>query len=460
MLNPKLQMLHDTLKRLVRRSASGPLERVLAKAHVADLAFLMPHFAAQERRMLFKNCPNDEKRGGILAESDSDVAAQIVEILPDDQQVRLLTFMEPDDISDLLEHLPENVAARLLVRMAEADRSEVEDLARYDSATAGGIMSPRFIALNRDTTAKDAIAALHSTEEDVEMAFYIYVVNEVNQLLGVVSLRQLVTAKPQTTLFEIMTSDIVHVTPDVDQEEVAKLASRYGLLAVPVVNGANKLLGIVTIDDVIDVLREEATEDILRMAGAGDELAEHNAVLSAAVKRFPWILATAVGGALGALLLGAFAPALKTCLPLVYFIPVLLALGGVIGGQSATFIAQSITHGRQDLASMGRAFARQVSTGVLLGVGSGVSVSGFAWLWTLIQPEIWTCSRPMGITTLVGLCTAIAAAMSVVSALGVVLPLLLVRIRVDPAVAAGPFVAIGADLIGLVLYLAIAAAWV
>lgn len=450
MLTPKLQMLQDTLKRLMRRQASGPLEKVVSKTHAADLAYLLPHFAVHERKLLFEKCPDEERRAQILSEADSDVAAQVLEeLLPREEAVELLHRMEPDDVSDLLEHLPEEIANELLERMRASDRSEVEDLARYDSATAGGIMSPRFFSLQRDTTVKEAIEALHRADADVEMAFYVYVVNEVEQLLGVVSLRQLVTSKPDSKLFDIMTADLIRVSPDVDQEEVAKLASRYGLLAIPVVNGSNRLLGIVTIDDVIDVLREEATEDILRMAGAGDELVEQKAVLTSALKRIPWMLATGVGGVLGALLIATYSRVLLESPVLIFFIPVVLGLAGVIGVQGAALFTQSMVQGRMDIGGLGKALARQMLSGLLLGMLSGALIGGFAWVWILRGgPD------PAHLLAAV-LGGAIAAAMTAAAGLGVLLPFVLVKVRVDPALASGPLVAIGADLVGLALYLVI-----
>ena len=450
MLTPKLQMLQDTLKRLMRRQASGPLEKVVSKTHAADLAYLLPHFAVHERKLLFEKCPDEDRRAQILSEADSDVAAQVLEeVLPREEAVELLHRMEPDDVSDLLEHLPEEIANELLERMRASDRSEVEDLARYDSATAGGIMSPRFFSLQRDTTVKEAIEALHRADADVEMAFYVYVVNEVEQLLGVVSLRQLVTSKPDSKLFDIMTTDLIRVSPDVDQEEVAKLASRYGLLAIPVVNGSNRLLGIVTIDDVIDVLREEATEDILRMAGAGDELVEQKAVLTSALKRIPWMLATGVGGVLGALLIATYSRVLLESPVLIFFIPVVLGLAGVIGVQGAALFTQSMVQGRMDIGGLGKALARQMLSGLLLGALSGALIGGFAWAWFL---RVGPNSAHILAVVLGG---AIAAAMTAAAGLGVLLPFVLVKVRVDPALASGPLVAIGADLVGLALYLVI-----
>lgn len=454
MLTPKLQMLEDTIKRLCRRNASGPLEKVVAKARSADLAFIIARLANGERRTLLERCPDVEKRAEILGATEPDVGAQLLQVLGPERAVELLHHIEPDDVSDLLEHLPEELADDLLLRMKGTDRTEVEELARYDSETAGGIMSPRFFALHRDTTAQQAIQALHSSE-DVEMAFYVYVTNELEQLLGVVSLRQLVISRPETTLFDMMTSDVITVTPDVDQEDVSKVVSRYGFLAIPVVDDGNKLLGIVTIDDVIDVIREEATEDILRMAGAGDEL-KPRTVIGTATKRFPWLLVTGAGGALAALLLATYAELLRSFQPVIFFIPVVLALAGVVGMQSATFITRNIAVGRLSAAGVGRALLRQIATGLLLGLLSGVLMALFCWLWLYQHPAL--TDKPMLVAAAV-LGAGIAASMTTASALGGVMPILFQRIRVDPTLATGPFVAVAADVVGLLIYLSISSAY-
>lgn len=456
MLTPKLQMLERTLKRLIRRGASQPLDNVLAKAHAADLGYLLPHFNNSEQSKLIAHASDDERRAQIISAAEIDVAARLLEALPRERAGELLQCVAPDDASDLLQQMDAAVAEELLQRMRGEERDEVEELQGYDSETAGGIMSPRFFALNRDMTAAQAITELQRVHDEMEMVFYVYVINELEQLLGVVSLRQLVTTKPETTLFELMTSEIVSVEPDEDQEEVAKIASRYGLLAVPVVDDANKLLGIVTVDDVIDVLREEATEDILRMAGAGDELAEQEGIFKAALSRAPWLLVVAVGGVVGAALLATYATRFAAFIPVVSLVPFVLGLSGVIGLQGATVMTQRMLAGRLG-GRLWQSVLSQTAIGLLLGILFGGLCGLFFWIW-----NTQVGGPPNGLSLLAAsavLGAAVAAAMTLAATVGALLPTVFHRVRVDPALAAGPIGAIAVDVLALFAFLTLGSIW-
>jgi magnesium transporter len=204
--------------------------------------------------------------------------------------------MPSDDVADILGKLPEKKANAILKKMKKEGSEEIEGLLSYEADTAGGIMVPDFIAMREDTTAGHAIESLQKEYMDVEMPFYLYVVDEYGKLVGVSSLRQLVVVSPDTPLKDFMSTDIFSVQTDTDQEEVAKLVARYDILAVPVVNDTNELVGIVTVDDVIDIIREEATEDILKMAGAGGEFVETQSVFKSMRIRLPWLFASCIGG--------------------------------------------------------------------------------------------------------------------------------------------------------------------
>jgi magnesium transporter len=444
MLTPKLKVLQQTIKRLMRRGAIGSMEKVLAKSHAADLAFLLTDLSEAERDKVIGGSATDDKRAEIIGHAEPKIAAQILSRAEPERAVELLRLVEPDDVSDILGEMPSEAADELLHLMRVSDRSEVEELSRYDSETAGGIMSPRFFALHRDTTIREAIEELQKRSEELEMVFYLYVVNERDQLLGVVSLRQLVVTRPDTRLFDIMISDVIKVTADVDQEEVARLASRYGLLAVPVEDDSNRLVGIVTVDDVIDVLREEATEDILRMAGAGDELVDQETVLGSAFSRFPWLLVTGALGVLAALILAGYKETLQLNAVAVYFMPAVLALAGISALQSATIVGQSIGQGRMTWGLV----LRQIGVSALLGTFFGAGLAIFAGYW-------WIAGGNQSIWGAVFLGLGITAAMISAAIVGGVLPPLLARLRIDPTLAAGPAITVVGDLVGLVVYLSI-----
>ena len=456
MLTPKLQMLQRTIKRLVGRGASQPLENVLHKAHTADLGFLLPHFSGSEQKKLLAHLKDDELRAEVISSADSDVAAQILGAMEAQAGAQILSLLEPDDASDLLQHLPQPKADELLALLRGDERTEVEDLNRYDQETAGGIMSPRFFALNRDTTAGEAIEELQRVHDDLEMVFYVYVVNEVNQLLGVVSLRQLVTAKRATSLIELMTSDVVSVTPDEDQEEVAKIASRFGLLAVPVVDDGNKLIGIVTVDDVIDVLREEAAEDMLRMAGAGDGLAEQEGFLRATSQRARWLFIAAIGGILGAGLLAAYQRHIGAFVPVVFLVPFVLGVAGNVGLQAATLINQRMLQGRLRGLMIVHVL-RQGAVGTLLGLIYGIIAAVLAYAWFQSGGVAPSTVAPLRAALALGGATATALVVAAVT--GGALPLTFARIRIDPALASGPIGALAVDLLALFVFLSVSSVW-
>ena len=294
MSSPRLQLLRESLQKLLRRGADGHVERVLAKARPADVAEVMRSLDERQQASVFDRLPSDELRAETLAELDPRIATDLFEVRDISSLVPVFAAMGADDQADLLSLLPEEKQQILIDALRPAEAVEVEDLLKYEPDTAGGIMSPEYFSLSADTTASAAIQALQATD-DVEMAFYIYVVNEPGHLVGVVSLRALVTHPASTPLSVLMVSDVISASVNTDQEEVARLAARYNLLAIPVVDDGNHLVGIVTIDDVVDVIREEATEDILKMAGADETAYESNSILVNVKVRAPWLFATWLG---------------------------------------------------------------------------------------------------------------------------------------------------------------------
>jgi magnesium transporter len=251
---------------------------------------------------------------------------------------------------------------------------------------------------------------------------------------------------------EIMETDVVSVTTDEDQEEVARIVSRYDLLAVPVVDDANKLVGIVTVDDVIDVIREEASEDMLKLAGAGDQLVEVMSVGVSVRNRLPWLAAAWLGGVGASLVIGAYSGTLNRLLPLAAFIPVVLGMGGNVGTQSLTIMVRGIATGRIEFRQMWRVLGREIAVGLLLGLAYGVALGVTGWLVNRDRVESVTIAAVVGLSTL--------ACMSLAALVGSAMPLLLHRIGVDPAVATGPFVTTSMDILGVLVYFNIAIAFI
>jgi magnesium transporter len=301
-----------------------------------------------------------------------------------------------------------------------------------------------FIALAEDTTAKEAIEALQKEYSDVEMPFYLYVVDDYGKLVGVSSLRQLVLVLPETPLRQFMTTDVFSVQTDMDQEEVAKIVARYDILAVPVVDDTNRLVGIVTVDDVIDIFRREATEDILKMAGVGEEFVETKSVLKSTRIRLPWLFASCVGGIMAFFIIGKFEGSLAKIATLAAFIPVIMGMGGNIGTQSSTIVVRGIATGRIDIRDFWSVLLKELTIGVILGVIYGLLIGTVAQM-----------RYSMGALAIsVGL--AVLSSMTVAALVGSLVPMAFARIHIDPAVATGPFVTTAIDIISVTFYFMIA----
>jgi magnesium transporter len=440
MLGKKHQMLVDTVQRLLRREAHTNIKRILAKTHPADVAAVVSRFDDAHKELLFNLLESLEVQAEVLSEMLPSAAADFLARKPVEKIVRLFQEMESDDAADVLGSLPEELSNQVLAALERHDDDDVGDLLRYGEDTAGGIMTPDFIALREDISVQDAIGTLRESR-DIDMAFYLYVVNDHGQLVGVLSLRKLVLVKPATILKDIMEPNVVAVKLHDDQEDVARLVARYNLLAVPVVDENNAMQGIVTVDDVIDVIREEATEDILKMAGAGGELVETDSVAKSVRARSPWLLVSCIGELIGVAVISPFIGELRTHHLLALFMPIIMAMGGNIGTQSATVIVRGLATGFVDQKRMAKIYWRELRVAITLGVAYGLLVGAISLLF-------------MDASIVYGAAVAISMALAMIIAVtvGTLLPIFLVRMHIDPAVSTGPFVTSAVDVLGLLIY--------
>jgi magnesium transporter len=444
MQHDRQKILNVSVKRLLRRGATSRLNNIVNKTHGADLSILFRDLSTKDQRLLFDMIVDVEQKGILFSELDEDLFVELIDGMDPDQVVGILEVMPNDDVADLLNQLPDETASSLLKRMEKEGSDEVEDLMRFDDDTAGGIMNPDFIALNQEITAKDAIAQIQKEFADVEMPFYLYAVDEYGNLVGVCSLRQLVVVKPHTPLKAFMTTDVLSVQTHMDQEEVAKLVARYDILAVPVVDDTNRLVGIVTVDDVIDIFREEATEDILKMAGVGEEFVETKSILKSTRIRLPWLFASCLGGIFAFYVIGLFEASLSRLTYLAAFIPVIMGMGGNIGTQSSTIVVRGLATGRLDILDIWSVVGKELTVGLILGLVYGLLIGSVA------QMQYNTLLLALAV------CLAVVCSMSVAALVGSCVPMLLARANIDPAVATGPFVTTAIDIISVYFYFTIA----
>ncbi|MBC8175187.1 MAG: magnesium transporter [Candidatus Marinimicrobia bacterium] len=449
MLETEIKVLLDTFRRLMRRRARTNLHKLLTKTHPADLSLLFRYFNELERSTLFNLFKDTPQATEFISELDDSIIVELLEPLEPIEIGHILTEISSDDMADILNLLPEEKATAILDTLKKEESEELEELMAYPEDSAGGIMSLDVFSLPGTTQAGDAIKTIQESE-DAEMVFYLYVTDESNRLSGVISLRELVTLSPTTELSNIMTHDVVSVTPETDQEEVARHVSKYNLLAIPVVDKDNTLLGIVTVDDIVDVIREEASEDFLQMAGVGkDREILLKSTWENARLRLPWLFASWVGGTIAAFIIGKFENMLENLVVLAAFIPVIVGMGGNIGTQSSTIIIRGFATGRIQLAQVGKVILKEIRVGVLLGVFYGFLLGIVAYF------KFFDISDPFLLGLVVGL--SICASMLIATSIGTLVPIFLRKLNVDPAIASGPFVTTSVDVLGIFIYFIIAA---
>ena len=442
-----ITFLVESVKKLLRRGATTSLHNMLQKVRSADLAEAFQALDEDERSAAFRLLADGAPglAAGLLVEIHPTLRPDLLQVLKPEDVARVLQGLASDDVADILSICPDDDRDKVLSLLHHEASEEVQDLLGYAEETAGRIMTTRFLALPEETLVQEAIAAVQKAQE-AEMVFYLFVLDRHGRLLGVLSLRRLLTVPPHTPLTTIMSTDVISVRVETDQEEVAKIASQYDLLAVPVVDAENVLVGIVTIDDLVDVLRAEATEDFYKLAGTSDEERLLRSTLRSAKIRLPWLFAAFVGGLLAAVLIKSYVPLLGRVTTLACFIPVVLGMGGNIGTQAATIMVRGLSTGRISLLRVGAAIFKEIRIALLLGSVYG-TLLGFA---AVILVEM---SIPAGF--IIGL--SLLFSMTMAAVVGSMLPMLLKMLHIDPAVAASPIVTTSVDLLGLLAFFGLAA---
>ena len=447
MFSTEISVLRDTFRRLLRRHAKTNIVKLIEKTHPADMALIFRYFNDLEQDTIFAMMKPSEKTVEFLNELDEAITIRIVE---NEDPARIAAILEEASSNEqayLMGLVEESYATSVIGLFKAEEQEELEEMMAYPEDSAGILMYTDVFTLHEETRAREAIAALQDQEE-AEMVFYLYAIDNEGALTGVISLRDLVTTSGDTMLKDIMTKKVHAVRPETDQEEVARIVSQYNFLAVPVIDSDEKLLGIVTVDDVVDVIREEATEDFLKMVGAGEdrEILLKSSWENARI-RLPWLFASWVGGIFAAFIIGVFDNVLQNTIALAAFIPVIIGMGGNIGTQSSTIIVRGLATGRVGFENSAKILFKEIRVGLILGILYGILLGLFAIF------------RFLDISPVLGLVVglSICASMIIAATIGSLVPLILNRFDIDPAVATGPFVTTAIDILGVTLYFLIAA---
>lgn len=437
-----LRIVISSARKFINVGAISRLWNLLKKLHSADIATVMDHLTSREKLILFNILfdKEREKAAEVLSELEPEDAAEILNHLPVHQISSILQMIASDDVAPILQELPQEIQDAVLEKMEDKPSEDVKELLLYEEETAGRIMSPNFYALNMNTNVSDAITAMQ-LEGDVESAFYLYVVDDEGHLMGVVSLRQLLFARPNTKLKDIMTSEVISVTTETDQEDVARAVADYNLVAIPVVDKDNKLVGVVTVDDVIDVIDKEATEDIYKMVSLDTTDRIQDSPISSIKKRLPFLTISLLTASLAPFVANYFKATLEQYVALAVLMPLVMALGGIAGNQTIALTVREIAIGQVDWISARKALFKEI----LVGLGNGTI------LGTMLGLATWILMNNPYLGLIIGL--ALIINLFVAALLGTLIPLTLKLLHLDPALGSVNFLTMCTDSIGLFSFL-------
>jgi magnesium transporter len=437
------QVTTRILRRLLASGVQTRAERLLARMPPADIAPLLFGLTREEVRTVIDLLFRQRRAARVLRELPSEMLPEIFDAVSDERLAGVLNRLEIDDLLELVEWIPEERRSAVVGRLPDAMRAELEKAELYPEQSAGRVMMTSFVALDEKMTAQEAIDTLRARADDDESILYLYVVDDQRSLRGVVPIRRMVQAPPARRIRDLMIPDPVSVQPDADQEEVAQIVARYDLLAVPVTDVDGRMLGVITVDDVIDVITEEATEDMYHLAGLSGEDRVFSPAHISIAKRLPWMLVNLATAFLAAWVVGLFERTIEQVVALAIFMPVVAGMGGNGGIQALTVITRGIALGEIEFSSGIRAVLKELMVGIVIGAITGAAAAGVAYA-TVGGPVIGFA-----------LFAAMVVTMASAGLMGAAVPLMLKAVHLDPALGAGVIVTTFTDVFGFFSFLGI-----
>lgn len=421
------------------------IEESFDGVNVADIASLLEELSMDEAIYVFR-AMDLQVAADILIELEDDTLAKVLKEMDETEIASLVECMDSDDAADMLNLFSQKEREDIISHFRDSAKTAlILELLRYGEDTAGGIMAKEYIRANKNWTMVQTINEIRRQAENVEKIFSIYVVNNRQQLLGRVSLKKIVLAADDTKIADIYEDEVISVQTYEDQEEVAEIMRRYDLESIPVVNSKNVLVGRITVDDILDVIREEAEEDMQAMSGISDTVDEYDSVIKLTKARLPWLLIGIVGGLMGAGFIGFFEAGLSKVTALAFFIPLITATGGNVGIQSSSLVVQSLASKSVFDDSLGKRFFKGLLVALLNGVILALFVFGMVVLF-------YGNGAKFAMVVSIALFSVVLLA----SFMGTVTPIVLDRLGINPALASGPFITTANDLLGLAVYFLVA----
>lgn len=431
------------------------LEKALAEDQIETFRFEFNEIHPYEQANFFVNQTNDE-RMKIYSFLSPEEVANLMEHIELENVEPFITEMNPhfasmvlaelatDDAVDILNEMEKDKVASFLTIMDKKEADEIKELLHYEEKTAGSIMTTEFVAINKSLTIKETMKQLKVEAPEAETIYYLYVIDEDKHLVGVISLRDLIIADEDAIIGEHMNENVVSVSVGMNQEDVAQMIMDYDFLAVPVIDFQNHLLGIITVDDILDVVDEEASEDYSKLAAVSDVHRIEDSPLAAAKKRLPWLIILLFLGLFTASLIGQFEDTLEQVAILAIFMPLIAGMAGNTGTQSLAVAVRGLATGEFGNRGKLKLMLKEISTGLIIGTVCGITIMIVIYLW---KGELF-----LGL--LVGI--SLLATLTVATLSGSIIPLVMERFKIDPAVASGPFITTINDLISISIYFGIA----
>lgn len=411
--------------------------------HDADIAVIIEELDHDEAVKLY-HFIDESRQGDILVELDDEFQDRFISSFSSEEIAEQLENIDSDDAADLIADLPQEQIEEVISHIKDDEAADdIVDLLNYEEDTAGGLMQKEFIQAKLDWPVKKCVVELRRQAEDVEKVFTIYVVDDNDKLVGFLSLKRLLFASPTTTISDLyQNKNMISVKTSDDDEHVAKIMEKYDLVSVPVVDLNNKLVGRITIDDVVDVILEEAEKDMQLASGISEKIESNSSVWRISRARLPWLLIGMLGGILGAQVISGFEGGISEIPALAFFIPLITAMGGNVGVQSSAIVVQSLAKGTDQFGSIIKKISKEALVAVVNGLLLSAIVYGFAFVFD---------NSTLGLVVSLSLFTVIMFA----AVFGTLIPLLLDRYKIDPALATGPFITTLNDVLGLFIYLTI-----
>lgn len=433
--------LLENISTLIEERSQESLLTIFAGLHPADIAEIINHLRPEEASFCFKLLET-ETAGEVITELDENLREKILATLEPKEIVEIVDELDTDDATDIVSELPDQIAEHVLKNIDKEDSLDVKQLLKYEEDTAGGIMNSDFVFVTDSATVETAVFELRKYAEEIDHIYHIYVLDNSDKLLGIVYLKSLLLHSPDAKITSIMEEDLIYVTPDTDQEEVAAIIEKYDLVAIPVVDENKIMLGRITIDDVIDVINEEASEDLQKVAGITEEEEHSDSVFRISRTRLPWLMVSLTGGLINAMVLSKYEASIQENVIASFFVPIVMAMGGSSATQAAIVMVRGLA--TRDIMSSQR-------LGKVLKEFRVAILNGLACSVLLLSAAFFIFDSGMSFALV--LSGALLSIILIATTLGSVVPMVFNALGVDPAIAAGPFVNAMNDLIGLSIYL-------